>query len=422
MSDATVAKFACDGCGKQYTWKPELAGKKAKCKCGAVMMIPADAPMAPEADGLYDLAPDSAPKPKAKPKAPMAPLAPRNAGGGRSESLRPAMAAAAHGGGGGGGGPIPAGVGYAPGPTQREKDRFSKDTLFDQNRDLYVPIGIMVAGFILFIVGYSVRYHVYGAGIAGIAIGAGILTLISAVLLIGMALVIAGPMGVSFGGPASASLKLAAIAIFTDGVLTWLDIGILKLAGQGGVMYGAIFQFFAAAGIFWLLLMYLFSMESEDSWLVVCILSFFYVAARFVIILLLAAAVGLGAMGGGGSGGGGGGVRAADADMEEELDAHRAANALPEAREYIAGGRQGVLKDHVDNFYDAGAKNVWFECDRDINGKLTPDRLVIEMPKDKNKRAAVLQKIADYHKAFDPNSSGKPDADDGRTYIIESIP
>src|SRR5262245_55339411 len=40
------ATFACESCGKQYPWKPELAGKKAKCKCGAVISIPAQAPAA----------------------------------------------------------------------------------------------------------------------------------------------------------------------------------------------------------------------------------------------------------------------------------------------------------------------------------------------------------------------------------------
>ncbi|HEV8290348.1 MAG TPA: hypothetical protein VGP94_00425 [Tepidisphaeraceae bacterium] len=34
------ATFSCDSCGKQYPWKSELAGKKAKCKCGAVLNIP----------------------------------------------------------------------------------------------------------------------------------------------------------------------------------------------------------------------------------------------------------------------------------------------------------------------------------------------------------------------------------------------
>src|SRR3954471_20954528 len=39
-------KFNCSTCGKEYRWKPELAGKKAKCKCGNVVAIPAKAPAA----------------------------------------------------------------------------------------------------------------------------------------------------------------------------------------------------------------------------------------------------------------------------------------------------------------------------------------------------------------------------------------
>jgi hypothetical protein len=32
--------FSCPECGKEYPWKAELAGKKGKCKCGAVMHVP----------------------------------------------------------------------------------------------------------------------------------------------------------------------------------------------------------------------------------------------------------------------------------------------------------------------------------------------------------------------------------------------
>ena len=33
-------KFACPSCGKQYRWKPELAGRSAKCPCGAKVVVP----------------------------------------------------------------------------------------------------------------------------------------------------------------------------------------------------------------------------------------------------------------------------------------------------------------------------------------------------------------------------------------------
>jgi len=53
-------KFSCGKCGKSYKWKPEIAGKKVKCKCGQIMAAPAEEPIAAEPeidlDGLYELA------------------------------------------------------------------------------------------------------------------------------------------------------------------------------------------------------------------------------------------------------------------------------------------------------------------------------------------------------------------------------
>jgi hypothetical protein len=45
----------CPTCQKQYTWKPELAGRRVKCKCGTVINVPAEVPSAGQ-DELYDLA------------------------------------------------------------------------------------------------------------------------------------------------------------------------------------------------------------------------------------------------------------------------------------------------------------------------------------------------------------------------------
>jgi len=56
MSSSNAAKFSCPACGKQYTWKPALAGKQAKCACGAVMLVPAEPPGCEEPDDVYDLA------------------------------------------------------------------------------------------------------------------------------------------------------------------------------------------------------------------------------------------------------------------------------------------------------------------------------------------------------------------------------
>jgi hypothetical protein len=84
MSAASgTTTFSCSGCGKKYVWKPELAGKTVKCKCGQGIPVPAAAaspaaaparkppaiskpalaaaaPARSEADDLYDLAADDA--------------------------------------------------------------------------------------------------------------------------------------------------------------------------------------------------------------------------------------------------------------------------------------------------------------------------------------------------------------------------
>jgi hypothetical protein len=44
MPADSEAKFACPSCGRSYAWKPQLAGKHAKCKCGAALAVPARPP------------------------------------------------------------------------------------------------------------------------------------------------------------------------------------------------------------------------------------------------------------------------------------------------------------------------------------------------------------------------------------------
>jgi len=55
MSSGEPGKIVCDGCGRRYTWKPQLAGKTVKCKCGAAITVPRDEPVEVAPDG-YDLA------------------------------------------------------------------------------------------------------------------------------------------------------------------------------------------------------------------------------------------------------------------------------------------------------------------------------------------------------------------------------
>ncbi len=52
MAGSKKSRFACPSCGRRYSWKRELAGKKVRCKCGKSMRVP---DVLPAVDGTYEL-------------------------------------------------------------------------------------------------------------------------------------------------------------------------------------------------------------------------------------------------------------------------------------------------------------------------------------------------------------------------------
>jgi hypothetical protein len=89
MPEMLTPKVACPSCGKQYKWKPELAGKQGKCKCGGVVSFPTAAPREPDpepqpaadpfADPFDNAAYDVADEPAASPPPPPPPPPPPSA-------------------------------------------------------------------------------------------------------------------------------------------------------------------------------------------------------------------------------------------------------------------------------------------------------------------------------------------------------
>jgi DNA-directed RNA polymerase subunit RPC12/RpoP len=76
MGQVVNQSFACAACGKRFKWKPDLAGKRVKCPCGAGVEVPRrdveeEAPAASGLDGFDDLfgahAVDAPPLPTAPP-------------------------------------------------------------------------------------------------------------------------------------------------------------------------------------------------------------------------------------------------------------------------------------------------------------------------------------------------------------------
>jgi hypothetical protein len=403
MSDVAAAKIVCDGCGKSYAWKAELAGKKVKCKCGTVIHVPQPTAPKEEPDDLYDLAP-SEETVKPKKRLPLAPAAAT-----ATTTVHSSSAALA----------------YEAGPTQRQKDRMSRETLMDMNRDVYVPIGLLIAGILLYVGYYAMRYHLTAYGVGVISFGLIVLTAFKAALLVGFAMAVANPLGVSFGGIGTATLKLAAIAVFCDGITTWVDAFVIKISGGtfgGGIFGYGVMSFPVALGAYWVLLIYLFSMDSGDSWTVVMVLSVFDRIVKMALAFtVLAMVLRMGGVSVPGIGGGGGGKMSSVSELTTHVEELQERKLLKEAKAYINDGHQMFLGPTTDAWYKAGAKTVWFEVSRDFSGKTEPEQVIIEMPEDKNQRVEILnirQKFYQQQKWFtDPSDL----TDDGEMYISARI-
>jgi DNA-directed RNA polymerase subunit RPC12/RpoP len=48
MHEGDDAGFSCTQCGKRFRWRAALAGKKARCPCGSVIVCPSSPPQAPQ--------------------------------------------------------------------------------------------------------------------------------------------------------------------------------------------------------------------------------------------------------------------------------------------------------------------------------------------------------------------------------------
>jgi DNA-directed RNA polymerase subunit RPC12/RpoP len=415
-------KFACGGCQRELTWKKEFVGRRIKCKfCGHSMAIPphplgAVPQPEPAEDELYalsDLANDARSAAAKLPPTIVQAMAPPIA--------MPAVAAAAA---GSSKSAIP--LAYRQAPTARELARSSSDVFIHKKRDIQVPIALLIIGAVLYIGYYAIHYHLGGFAILATGIGLAIMGILETGILFGFALVIAGPLGVSFGGIGTALLKFAAVALFCDGITTWVD-GLFAM-WTGGLGGGGIFGFGAmglpiALGVYWVTLIYLFSMDPGDSWMVVVILCIFYRILRVVLIVLLlqfilsfggvaSSAVAIPSTGG----------SVATNPQIDEVNRAKSQNVLHEARKFVADNGRSAERETVNGWYDAGAKNVWFQTDRDINGKGNAFQMVVELPDDKTARAKCFDLAKKYF-----NDNGRPEEaqaiqDDGDPYLMVQLP
>jgi len=277
----------------------------------------------------------------------------------------------------------------------------------------------MVGGMVLYVGYYAIHYSLGSTGIAIVSLGMGIMTCIKAVGLVIFAFAISSPLGVGFGELWTGILKLAAIAIFSDGATTWVDAGVGKLAGGFGT---GIIGFIVGCVIYWGLMTYLFSLDPGDSWMVVVILNVFNFIVRWALFfLLLSVILSWGGVAAKSASSFGGGSSSVASPIVTRVNDAKDRNALVDAKSFIADGHQAVCSQFVDHWYAAGAKNVWFEVSRDFDGKRDPDCLIVELPQDKDQRAKCYDVLKDYNDQLKIPYMPSEVRDTGEPYIIAEL-
>lgn len=242
--------FACEACGKKYALKPEIAGRRVKCKCGHQMTTPTR-PADQADDGLYDIADDraAAPKTPVTPKIPNAIANPSSAPTARPVAA-PVTAPMATPMSTSRSAPMSTPVAYRSKP---KESRFSTNNMTDVRRDVYIPAAILCLAAVGIVAWALVEFQAGGLGIAFITIFLGIVTVIKTTIMIGLALVFAPMLGVSFGSFWSACFKFAAILIFGDMLILWVDMFIEQAGGsdgrRAGLMVGLLKMMLLAAFI-----------------------------------------------------------------------------------------------------------------------------------------------------------------------------
>jgi hypothetical protein len=403
------------------TWKKEYAGRRIKCKhCGQSMVVPQQPNQAePESameDDLYalsDMVADAKQAASALPPtiveaAAMAVPAAVPAGGPPAAKTRTSKSG------------IP--LAYQRQMTASERERGAAVSHVDKNREVYVPLILILVGSAFYIGYYAIHYHLGAIGIISTGIGLVIMTAFETAILFGFALMLAGPLGVSFGGIGTALLKFASISCLCDGVTTWINALIFGpgFASNGIMGYGAV-SFSIALGIYWVLLTYLFAMDPGDSWMVVCIISFLAFVLRMVLVLVLLNFIlsfgGIASHAPNVAGGGGGGN--SSAEMIDEVAHAKELNELHDGRKYVADFGRRAEAPFVEEWYKANAKNVWFQCDAGSNNAY---RIVVELPDDTPSRTKCYDAAKKYYTTYGQYYDPQDVKDVGDPYLIVSLP
>lgn len=243
-----MTHFACQQCGRQLKWNPSLAGKRARCACGATVQCPVD-PI-DETHDPYELkdvvAEATTPAARqtivARPVVEPAPLAP-----GEVRKL-----------------------GYRNASTDQVA-KTDPETL----KNFYVPLYLLAGGIAIEAVA-ALLQHRRGVESAMLSLAAQLLGGTAVMLL--AVFITAKARAIELGSFKSAALKLAAVCI-APGALGTLGGPFLRIIPLSGlvVLAGQFLLYFALLG-------YFFDMDESDTWYCVCVIFVINVAFYFAML------------------------------------------------------------------------------------------------------------------------------------------
>jgi hypothetical protein len=261
MTQGPEANFNCAACGKKFRWKPEIAGRKAKCTCGNVIDVPATLD-APPPDDLYDLAPsDEPPKRKSNPTP---------AQGVSVQSTAAPVATAQP----------TAMLGYA---SNKSKSRFDENygsggVTGNPFRDLYLPIALILVGTLVTVLEmmyFSGRKLGFTFAVPYVAL----YLVINLAILFAACLLAVKIMDMGFGPLGQGILKLSAISIAPAAlaaIITYL------LHDPFGMVGASI-----SLGLYWGLFYYFFDLDGQEIMILTAIIWLFRTWGSFFIAALL---------------------------------------------------------------------------------------------------------------------------------------
>lgn len=319
MAESSSPRIACPHCGKQYKWKPQLAGRKTQCTgCGQKMRLPQEpgGKVEPiggllkdkpdESAGGYEVAvpgeddaaagrvaagsaPDHCPACNAKLK-PGAVIC-INCGYhvGKGQKLQTSVGAAP---------PQPVARNV---PTPTESSSFTAAAALGgrgtdaaiaeeprrevpQNvRDIWVPVGLVVLGFAVAIL-QQMMFSPTPLGIMSAVIAVTVQLVVYVPLLLVALFLAVKLLDVSFGSLWTGLLKLMAVVLGPSAVGAIVAVASAPLIGS---LMGSLTGSVVSVAFYWGLLMFLFGLDLGETFMLVVIIFVMKLAGAFLLGVVL---------------------------------------------------------------------------------------------------------------------------------------